>query len=140
MEVIHDWINHSFYVEEKIDNQTFRMEFENVGETLDTIYFNIAVSVYNKRKHQDANEQLIKITGKNPMATAMMAIKAFKMLEKSCNEYYNKNYNTFFYACWIDNRRRQVYEKFLTKFGYNYGSSPFGEKCLFKKYVKGEAQ
>ena len=135
MEVIHDYVNDEFYVKEKIDNQTFKMSFQIVEENPDSLYMNIALVIYNKRKHIDHLEANKIISGLNPFKSAIIAMKAFRMLEEEVLNHF-KNYNIFIYCTWIDNRRRQVYEKFLTKQGYNYGTSPYGELCLFKKYPK----
>ena len=51
MEVIYDYINNEFYIKEKIDNQTFKMSFQIVEENPDSLYINIALVIYNKRKH-----------------------------------------------------------------------------------------
>lgn len=54
-----------YIVKEKMSNgQTFYMAFQDIDETPDTIYWNIWLSIYSKRKHMKANENEVRITGK----------------------------------------------------------------------------
>ena len=46
----------TFYIKEKIENQTFYMEFSNFDDNEETVYINICVALYNKRKHAAVNE------------------------------------------------------------------------------------
>ena len=134
MEVKYDRKNESFIVKEKINNQTFFMEFQIFDETNDTIYFNICMGIYNKRKHAGRNEDENRITGLNPMKSVLMAIKAFSLLEKEVIETY-PNKRKHISCGWIDNRRRNVYYKFLSKKGYQYGK--LGKyKCIYKVIEK----
>ena len=67
MEVQYDRENEWYIVKEKIDNQTFFMEFQLYDETDDTLYFNICMGIYNKRKHAERNENEARMTGLNPI-------------------------------------------------------------------------
>lgn len=126
----------TFYVKEKIENQTFYMEFSNFDDNGETIYINICVALYNKRKHAAANEDHKKLTGKNPFQTIAVGLKAYDMLEKETLDFYNRHYNVCLLVYWIDNRRRDAYHRILSKKGYQFGNM-FGSKCLYKMVPKG---
>lgn len=132
MEVIYDKRNEWYVVKEKIDNQTFFMEFQIYDETDDTVYFNICMGVYNKRKHAGRNENEARITGSNPMKTVAIAMKAFDMLEEEVL-YRRKDKRKHISCGWVDNRRRDAYYKFLSRKGYQYGNID-GYKCIYKVY------
>lgn len=130
MEVKYDRENERYIVKEKIDNQTFFMEFQIFDETDDTIYFNICMGIYNKRKHVGRNENEARITGLNPVKTVCVAIKAFDLLEKEVIER-RPSKRKHISCVWVDNRRRDVYYKFLSKRGYQYGKLD-NYKCIYK--------
>ena len=122
-----------YIVKEKMSNgQTFYMAFEDLEETEDTIYWNICLSVYSKRKHIEINENEVRITGKNPMESVVMALKAFKILEETILKRYPFHTNII-YCTWVDNRRRNAYYKFLSKKGYEYGRLE-GKKVIMKVF------
>lgn len=130
MEVKYDRENEWYIVKEKIDNQTFFMEFQIFDETDDTIYFNICMGVYNKRKHAGRNEDEARMTGLNPIKTVYVAMKAFDLLEKEVIE--RRPSKRKHISCgWVDNRRRDAYYKFLSKRGYQYGKLG-NYKCIYK--------
>lgn len=132
MEVQYDRENEWYIVKEKIDNQTFFMEFQIYDETDDTIYFNICMGIYNKRKHAGRNEDEARMTGLNPMKSVTTAIKAFNLLEEEVLK--RRTGKRKHISCgWVDNRRRDTYYKFLSKRGYQYGTIG-GYKCIYKVY------
>jgi hypothetical protein len=68
------------------------------------------------------------MTGLNPMKTIAVATKAFDLLEA---EVLKRSKRKHISCGWVDNRRRDVYYKFLSKRGYQYGR--LGDyKCLYK--------
>lgn len=126
-----------FIVKENINNQTFIMGLEPTDWNDKTIYLNLYITLYNKRKDIDKNENLIKTTGLNPAKTISTAIKAFKILEEECLNYYNEEYNVIIYCTWLDKRRRDIYYRYLSRFGYKYGKHPYDNfKYIYKKYEK----
>ena len=132
MEVKFDFKEEEYYVEEKIENQTFRMAFQRTFKDNKKEHYNIAMGIYSKRKHADKNEELALSTGENPMQSIVMAIKAFAMLEERIKERC-ENKQIVVYCTWVDNRRRDAYYKFLSKKGYQYGNIG-GKKCILKVY------
>lgn len=124
-----------YYVNIPIDKQTLYMGFQMNYWTDDTIYFNIVLAVYNKRKHKDYNENHILMTGQNPLATALLARKAFKALEQKTLEQYNDRYRVIIYCSWIDNVRRDIYYRVLSKMGYSYGRL-WNQKVIMKSWKK----
>jgi hypothetical protein len=132
VEVQYSRENESYFIKEKIDNQTFFMEFQIYDETDDTIYINICMGIYNKRKHVERNENEVRMTGLNPMKSVATAIRAFNLLEKEILK--RRTSKRKHISCgWVDNRRRDAYYKFLSKRGYQYGT--IGRyKCIYKVY------
>ena len=128
------------YIDTPIGNQTLHMEFGMSYWTMDTIWFNVYMTLYNKKSQIKSNENHIKMTGASPMETVAAALKAFKKLEKEILWSYNTRYNIIVHCTWLDKRRRDAYYKVLSRWGYRYGKDPFdGTKWIFTKWKKGEA-
>lgn len=132
-----DLDNDECYVLIPIENQTLRMGIQLDEYTDTTIYGNIYISLYNKRKHSAHNEDNIIMTGLNPFKTIYYGIKAFKLLEDAALQGYNDRFKVVIYCSWVDNRRRDAYYKFLSKRGYRYDRL-FGNKVIMKTWKKGE--
>ena len=126
-----------YYVNIPIDNQTLYMAFQLNDWSYDTVYINVCLSVFNKRKHKDYNEDHILMTGLNPLATVILARKAFKMLEKETLDWFNRDRRVIIYCTWLDNVRRDIYYKVLSKMGYRFGTLN-GQKVIMKVWKKGE--
>lgn len=131
------WVNSTdFIYQNQIDNQTFEMSMRCYKRTSDSMYFYVSLEVYNKRKQREANEDKKLITGLNPHATITEARKAFHLLENNVLDAYNKYYNIIILVGWTDNKRRDIYYRYLSRYGYDY--KLIGSKVLMKKYKKGE--
>lgn len=123
-----------YYITVPFENQTFYMAFQEEYRTLDTVYFNVQMALFDKRK--EIHDEEIKTTGKlNPIRTFQTATKVFKLLEETCYREFN-GLNVVIYIRWADNRRRDIYYKYLSRLGYRYGRDYNNEKCLFKKNKK----
>lgn len=127
--------NDEYFVKERIGNQTVKLVFQMHDWNQDTIFFNIYLTLYNKRNQIINNEAEVKITGENPLQTFFVVRKAFKYLVWKVLDEYNWKYNLIIYCTWLDNRRRDAYYKYLSTKGYRYGRID-GEKCIFKRYKK----
>ena len=128
--------NDEYFVKERIGNQTIKLVFQMHDWNEDTIFFNIYLTLYNKRSQITSNETEVKITGENPLQTFFVVRKAFKYLVRKVLDEYNWKYDLIIYCTWLDNRRRDAYYKYLSTLGYRYGRIN-GEKCIFKRYKKG---
>ena len=134
MNVKYDYKNHTYYIKEKIHNQTMIMQFEECDRSLDMIYYNVVLGVYNKRKHAQKNEDNAIVTGKYPFETVAKAVRAFNLLEQEVikeNKFYNRK--IMIMISWVDNRRRDIYYKYLSKSGYKYEVVD-GHKFICKIY------
>lgn len=101
-------------------------------------WWNIYITIFNKRKDMYSNMDKKIITGKNPIITALTAREMFSEVESyllDC-ELINGDYDELSIFCtWVDNRRRDVYYKVLSRLGYDWGKLPTGEKCIMKTYL-----
>lgn len=134
MNVKYDYKNRTYYIKEKIHNQTMIMQFEECDRSLDMIYYNVVLGVYNKRKHAQKNEYNAIVTGKYPFETVANAVRAFNLLEQEVikeNKFYDKK--VMIMISWVDNRRRDIYYKYLSKRGYKYEVVD-GQKFICKIY------
>lgn len=134
MNVKYDYENRTYYIKEKIHNQTMIMQFEECDGSLDMVYYNVVLGVYNKRKHAQKNEDNAIITGKYPFETVVKATRAFNLLEQEVikeNKFYDKK--IMIMISWVDNRRRDIYYKYLSKRGYKYEIVD-GQKFICKIY------
>ena len=127
------------YLDIPIENQTLHIAMEMSNWNMDTVWFNVYMTLYNKRSHINTNESNIKMTGANPLKTIVIARKAFKRLEQEVLLSFNRKYNVVIHCSWLDNRRRDAYYRVLSKWGYRYGKDPYdGTKWIFRKWKKGE--
>ena len=136
MVVQYDRENDEYFVKERIGNQTLKLVFQMHDWNTDTIFFNVYLTLYNKRNQIESNEAEVKMTGENPLQTFFVVRKAFKYLVWKVLDEYNWKYDLIIYCTWLDNRRRDAYYKYLSTKGYRYGRI-VGEKCIFKRYKKG---
>lgn len=136
MVVQYDRENKEYFIKERIGNQTIKMVFQMNNWNGDTIFFNVYLTLYNKRNQIIDNEAEVKMTGKEPFRSFFAARKAFNYLVEKVLYEYNWKYDIIIYCTWLDNRRRDAYYKYLSTQDYRYGRID-GEKCIFKRYKKG---
>lgn len=130
MVVEYDRPNDTYFIKEKIDNQTYRMDFTVYDETYETVYVNIALYVYTKRKTIERDMENKNITGHNPTATVSFSRKAFKQLEDWVMSTFHYK-NIIFIVVGTDIRRFDIYKRFLSRYGYTVGFN----RCLIKKII-----
>ena len=132
-----DYHEDEYYVDIPIDNQTLHMAFQLDNWTDRSVHINVYLHVYTKRKKMMKEMDAFALTGTNPLATVIYARKAFDILEKETLKGYNEDYDVIIFAHWINNLRRNIYERFLLPRGYRYGILN-NQKVLMKKWKKGE--
>ena len=136
MEVLYDKQDDRYYIQEQVNGQTFMMEMAMIDWNDDTVYFNVYLHLYSKRKHMVVEESEARTTGKQSfMKTWILAKEAFLLLEKEVLRDYS-HYNVVIYVAWSDNRRRDIYYHYLSKIGYQYGRDTDNKKCIFKKFKR----
>lgn len=139
-EVIYRDEDETYYQRRKVGNQTIELGINFYTETDNNCksWWNIYITIFNKRKDMYSNMYKKIITGKNPIATVLNAREMFNEVEKYVISYEltNGNYDELTIFCtWVDNRRRDVYYKVLSRLGYDWGRLPSGEKCIMKTYL-----
>lgn len=139
-EVIYREDDDTYYQRRKVGNQTIELgiNFYTDNEHDRKSWWNIYITIFNKRKDMYSNMDKKIITGKNPIVTALTAREMFSKVEKCVidNELTNSSYDEITIFCtWVDNRRRDVYYKVLSRLGYDWGRLPSGEKCIMKTYL-----
>ena len=104
-------------------------------QTSDKIWWNVALSIYNKSKDMYSNMDKKVITGINPFLNVIVARKMFDALEAAVvnDAVYNKR-DIYIFTHWEDNRRRDAYYRVLSKKGYRYGIAPWKQKVIMKKF------
>ena len=140
MEVIYREEDETYYQRRKVGNQTIELgiNFYTNNEHDRKSWWNIYITIFNKRKDMYKNMDKKVITGKNPIATALTAREMFYEIEKYVvdKELINGDYDEITIFCtWVNNRRRDTYYKVLSRLGYDWGKLPNGEKCIMKTYV-----
>ncbi len=112
--------------------QTIWMQFGLVNFNRDesfvnTTWWNVALSIYDKRKDMYSNMDKKLSTGKDLVRNFIIVRKMFDALEVSVIEHgVNNKQDVVIYCHWEDNRRRDAYYKVLSKKGYRYGKAPWG--------------
>ena len=132
--------DYTYYQRCKVDNQTIELGINFYEESLTNrkSYWNVYLTVFNKRKDMFSNMDKKIITGKNPIATFVTARRMFKNVEREVvkHELINGEYDEIaIFATWVDNRRRDAYYKVLHKMGYDWGVIG-KEKCIIKTFKK----
>lgn len=122
-----------------IGNQVLEMRFYNYSTSLDTIYYNVDMCIYNKRKNIQKHFDHVDSTGLRPHESIVAIKSAFRDLEEDVLYCYNEHYNIVISVTWLDQARKRVYYRYLSRFGYQYGKIN-GELCIFKKYKKGSVE
>lgn len=134
-----DYDEYEYYVIVPIGKQKLKMAINFFDRSDTTIYGNIYIQLYTKRKHRQYEMDNCIMTGLNPLQTVSYGIRAFKLLENAALRGYNENYIVNLSCCWTNNTRRDAYHSFLSKRGYRF-ENLFGKKVLMKVWKKGEYQ
>ena len=119
--------------------QTIWMEFGEIADPsmndYSSSWWNVALSIYNKRKDMYDNMDKKLSTGKDLIRNFIIARKMFDALEATVVEdaVYQKR-DVVIFCHWEDNRRRDAYYKVLSRKGYRYGNAPWGQKVIMKKF------
>ena len=129
--------NQSFYEckHKHKSGQTFYIKFMGWKDLwdIDPInYYNTIFHIYNKKKQKNigANLELTQ-TGKCGLDGLIWAKKMIMEFEKFMNETNYHNEKVAVIVGWANNKRRKVYERYLTKVGYNIKMIE-NKKCLIK--------
>lgn len=140
MPAFYDRETDTYLEKRKIGRQTIELGMNYYDENLHDrkSWWNIYLSVYSKRKDKYTNMDKKIITGKDPFATVAAAREMFQNVESLLisSELINGPFDEITIFCtWVDNRRRNVYYKALSKYGYSWGTID-GQKCIMKTYRK----
>lgn len=132
-----DNYSYGYYRTEKLSNgQTiaiYLFRYENMRNN----EYSVFVAIANKKKHI---KQLI--LGQRDILsdkeTGRCGLEGLFWAKRQLLDFENSSYcksGDIIEIHWTDNRRRNVYEHGLKKYGYVLGNR-YGNKCLFKKIVK----
>ena len=143
MEVIFNKEEDAYICREQVDNQTIELGMNCTYWTHDekSSWWNIYITIYNKKKDMYDNMDKHIITGKNPFKTFAKAREMFYAVEAQVLEaellLQPKTEKIIIYCTWVDNRRRDAYYKVLSKMGYTWGRTPImKQKCIMKVYKR----
>lgn len=139
MAVHYNAIDDTYYERRQIGNQTIELgiNFVEQNEHDRKGWWNIYLTVFNKRKDMYSNMDKKIITGKDPIANFLAAREMFYNVEAYllANELGLGGFDEITIFCtWVDNRRRDAYYKVLSRLGYDWGTYD-GEKCIMKTYT-----
>ena len=128
----------TYFERRRVDNQTIELGINYHDESIHDrhSYWNIYVTVFNKRKDMYSNMDKKIITGKNPFATVIAAREMFSNVEAyllDCELVHGGFDKITIFCTWVDNRRRDAYYKVLSRMGYDWGRIG-KEKCIMKTY------
>lgn len=128
----------TYYERRRIGNQTIELGMNFYDQNLHDRkgWFNVYITIFNKRKDMYSNMDKKIITGKNPFATFTAAREMFYNVEAALldHELVNGPFDEITIFCtWVDNRRRDAYYKVLSRMGYDWGTID-KEKCIMKTF------
>lgn len=107
--------------------QTIKIEFQE-DWSKSKYYYNIYLVISNKRKQADYTYG--QVTGKDGLMGLLWAKKKIIEFEEFIKEKH-QDVPIVIYCNWTDNKRRNVYERGLSKLGYKYNMI-FNSKALCK--------
>lgn len=129
----------NYFVKVKLPNgQTLRMDFQELQDN--GIYeYNVCLIIYTKRKQLQDDRLYCKSTGKYGIKTLLIArdiILEFENYIKNeiAPSKFHKDNKFYIIISWLDNRRRNVYERGLKNYGYQY-TYDYGCKHLKKRII-----
>ncbi len=128
----------TYFERRKVGNQTIELGINYYDENIHDrkSWWNIYITVFNKRKDMYSNMDKKVITGKNPFATVVAAREMFSNVEAYLldHELVHGGFDEVTIFCtWVDNRRRDAYYRVLSRMGYDWGRIG-KEKCIMKTY------
>ncbi len=128
----------TYFERRKVGNQTIELGINYYDENIHDrkSWWNIYITIFNKRKDMYSNMDKKVITGKNPFATVIAAREMFSNVEAYLldHELVHGGFDEVTIFCtWVDNRRRDAYYKVLSRIGYDWGRIG-KEKCIMKTY------
>lgn len=128
----------TYFERRKVGNQTIELGINYYDENIHDrkSWWNIYITIFNKRKDMYSNMDKKIITGKNPFATVIAAREMFSNVEAYLldHELVHGGFDEITIFCtWVDNRRRDAYYKVLSRMGYDWGRIG-KEKCIMKTY------
>lgn len=127
----------SYIGKTRVKNQTIEIRLEQLFANIDSVWFNIVLTIYNKRKDYYKLHEHKTISGKYPFETVAAGLKLFDELEKICLDRF-KYLNVIIYCGWLDNRRRDAYWSILKRRGYDWGIID-KQKVIMKRVKKNES-
>jgi len=128
----------TYFERRKVGNQTIELGINYYDENIHDrkSWWNIYITIFNKRKDMYSNMDKKVITGKNPFATVIAAREMFSNVEAYLldHELVHGGFDEVTIFCtWVDNRRRDAYYRVLSRMGYDWGRID-KEKCIMKTY------
>lgn len=129
--------NYSHVLKKKFDSgTTVEIEFY-LGEmdTMGPLYVEIGLRSFTKRKQKDKPDFEFTVRGKDGLEPAVWATKHLLEFPEYLfsNWQYDHKDRIVYNVYWSNARRRDVYYKWLSRYGFYFDSS-FGTKCLTKIY------
>ena len=128
----------TYFERRRVGNQTIELGMNYYDENIHDrkSWWNVYITIFNKRKDMYSNMDKKVITGKNPFATVIAAREMFSNVEAYLldHELVHGGFDGITMFCtWVDNRRRDAYYKVLSRMGYDWGRID-KEKCIMKTY------
>ena len=128
----------TYFERRRVGNQTIELGMNYYDENIHDrkSWWNVYITIFNKRKDMYTNMDKKVITGKNPFATVIAAREMFYNVEAYLldHELVHGGFEEITIFCtWVDNRRRDAYYKVLHRIGYEWGTID-KEKCIMKTY------
>ena len=140
MSVVYDKESDTFYERRKIGNQTIELGMNLTDWDYNyKAWYNIYLSIAEKRRDFFTNMDRKVITGKNPFATFAEARDMFKDVEAAVLRHElmeGKADEVIIFCTWVDNRRRDAYYRVLSRYGYDWGTTlHMKQKCIRKVFT-----
>ena len=134
-----DQDNYSYVLKKKFDSgTTVEIEFWlTEADTEGPLYVEVGLRSFTKRKQRDQPDFEFTVRGKDGLEPAIWATKCLLEFPEFLfsQHYWTYKDQIVYNIYWSDARRRNVYHKWLSRYGFYFDSSG-GTKCISKKYER----
>lgn len=98
------------------------------------LYLFVELATYTKRKHRERPDFFYSINGKDGLRPAIWVTQHLLNFPAFLLWNYKDRDKVVYQIEWADSRRRDVYYKWLSRYGFYYDVTMHGTKCLSKEY------
>lgn len=137
----YDHENFSYTAKKKFaSGNTVEIEFYLSETSIDgSLNVEVGLRSFAKRKHKDKPDFEFRVTGRDALEPAIWATQCLLEFPSTIfsESYFAQKDRVIYSIFWSDARRRDIYHKWLSRYGFYYDNSVHRAKCISKIYHRG---